>query len=113
MAAASLNQLKDITTGTAYGLDVAAMAVQNFTTRGMGIGNATSEVGKWADAVAFYGDGTNESLTTVTDALGKMMTKGTVEMDQLNRVIYQMESYHQWISYQQCPRHLKRERMES
>ena len=86
MAAASLNQLKDITTGTAYGLDVAAMAVQNFTTRGMGIGNATSEVGKWADAVAFYGDGTNESLTTVTDALGKMMTKGTVEMDQLNRV---------------------------
>lgn len=86
MAAASLNQLKNITTGTAYGLDVAAMAVQNFTTRGMGIGNATSEVGKWADAVAFYGDGTNESLTTVTDALGKMMTKGTVEMDQLNRV---------------------------
>ena len=62
------------------------MAVQNFTTRGMGIGNATSEVGKWADAVAFYGDGTNESLTTVTDALGKMMTKGTVEMEQLNRL---------------------------
>lgn len=86
MAATSLSQLKDITKGTAYGLDVAAMAVQNFTTRGMGIGNATSEVGKWADAVAFYGDGTNESLTTVTDALGKMMTKGTVEMDQLNRV---------------------------
>lgn len=86
MAAASLNQLKDITTGTAYGLDVAAMAVQNFTTRGMGICNATSEVGKWADAVAFYGNGTNEALTTVTDALGKMMTKGTVEMDQLNRV---------------------------
>lgn len=86
MAAASLSQLKDITTGTAYGLDVAASAVQNFTTRGMGIGNATSEVGKWADAVAFYGDGTNESLTTVTDALGKMMTKGTVEMEQLNRL---------------------------
>jgi len=88
MAAASLSQLKDITTGTAYGLDVAARAVQNFTTRGMGIGNATSEVGKWADAVAFYGDGTNESLTTVTDALGKMMTKGTVEMEQLNRLTY-------------------------
>lgn len=88
MAAASLSQLKDITTGTAYGLDVAARAVQNFTTRGLGIGNATSEVGKWADAVAFYGDGTNESLTTVTDALGKMMTKGTVEMEQLNRLTY-------------------------
>lgn len=86
MAAASLSQIKDITTGTAYGLDVAAKAVQNFTTRGMSIGNATSEVGKWADAVAFYGDGTNESLTTVTDALGKMMTKRTVEMEQLNRL---------------------------
>lgn len=86
MAAASLSQLKDITTGTAYGLDVAASAVQNFTTRGMGIGNATSEVGKWADAVAFYGNGTNEALMTVTDALGKMMTKGTVEMEQLNRL---------------------------
>jgi tape measure domain-containing protein len=86
MAATSLSQLKDITKGTAYGLDVAARATQNFTTRGMSIGHATSEVGKWADAVAFYGNGTNEALTTVTDALGKMMTKGTVEMEQLNRL---------------------------
>lgn len=86
MAATSLSQLKDITKGTAYGLDVAARATQNFTTRGMSIGNAASEVGKWADAVAFYGNGTNEALTTVTDALGKMMTKGTVEMEQLNRL---------------------------
>lgn len=86
VANASLEQLKVTTKGTAYGLDVAAAAVQNFTTRGMGIGDATSEVGKWADAVAFYGNGTNEALTTVTDAIGKMLSKGKVEMEQLNRL---------------------------
>lgn len=85
-ASGSLEGLKSMTKGTAYGLDTAAAAVQNFTTRGMEIGSATTEVGKWADAVAFYGDGTNETLTTVTDAIGKMLTKGTVEMDQLNRL---------------------------
>lgn len=85
-AEASLSQLKDMTTGTAYGLDTAAKSVQNFTTRGMNMGFATAEVGKWADAVAFYGDGTNETLSSVTDALGKMMTKGKVEMDQLDRL---------------------------
>ena len=84
-ASGSLESLKSMTKGTAYGLDTAAAAVQNFTTRGMEIGSATAEVGKWADAVAFYGDGTNETLTT-TDAIGKMLTKGTVKMDQLNRL---------------------------
>ena len=48
----------------------------------MNIGNATSEVTKWLDAVSFYGAGTDEQLSTVTDALGKMMSKGTVEMKQ-------------------------------
>lgn len=86
LAKASLEELKKTTKGTAYGLDVAASAVQNFTTRGMGIGSATSEVGKWADAVSFYGDGTNETLNTVQDALGKMLSKGKVEMEQLNRL---------------------------
>lgn len=85
-ANSSLEELKTITKGTAYGLDTAAAAVQNFTTRGMSIKSATLEVGKWADAVAFYGDGTNEALTSVTDAIGKMLSKGTVEMDQLNRL---------------------------
>lgn len=83
---ASLNSIKNAVTGTAYGLDTAASAVQNFTTRGMDIGNATSEVTKWLDAVSFYGEGTDEQLYTVTDALGKMMSKGTVEMEQLNRL---------------------------
>lgn len=86
MAKASLNGIKDSVTGTAYGLDTAASAVQNFVTRGMNIGNATSEVTKWLDAVSFYGAGTDEQLSTVTDALGKMMSKGTVEMEQLDRL---------------------------
>lgn len=86
MAKASLNGIKDSVTGTAYGLDTAASAVQNFVTRGMDIGNATSEVTKWLDAVSFYGAGTDEQLSTVTDALGKMMSKGTVEMEQLDRL---------------------------
>ena len=86
VATASLAKLKDMTKGTAYGLDVAASSVQNFVTRGMGTGDAVNQVKAWSDAVAFYGDGTNESLREVTDALGKMMTKGKVEMDQLDRL---------------------------
>ena len=82
----SLEALKGVTKGTAYGLDVAASAVQNFTTRGMSIDESTSEVAKWCDAVAFYGNGTNEALSTVTDALGKMLSKGKVEMEQQNRL---------------------------
>ena len=85
-AKAALNQLKDTTKGTAYGLDTAAAATQNFVTRGTSIGAATSQVAKWGDAVAFYGNGTNEQLANVTDALGKMLSKGTVEMEQLNRL---------------------------
>ncbi len=85
-AKASLAELKIATKGTAYGLDTAASSVQNFTTRGMSIGNSTREVVKWMDAVAFYGKGTNEQFSNVTDALGKMMSKGTVEMEQLNRL---------------------------
>ncbi len=82
----ALDSLKDITTGTAYSLDTAAKATQNFVTRGMDLKDATSQVGIWADAVSFYGKGTSAELENVTDALAKMRTKGTVEMDQLNRL---------------------------
>lgn len=85
-ATKALEDLKKITKGTAYGLDVVAKATQNFVTRGMDLSKATKSVGIWADAVSFYGKGTNEQLETVTDALAKMRTKGTVEMDQLNRM---------------------------
>lgn len=83
---ASLKKTNAAVKGTAYGLDVAAAAVQNLTTRGMNIASATNEVSKWMDAVSFYGKGTNEQLSGVTDALGKMLSKGTVEMEQLNRL---------------------------
>lgn len=85
-AGQALDALNDITKGTAYGLDVAAKATQDFVTRGMSVEDATNSVGAWADAVAFYGKGTNEELSNVSDAIAKMRTKGTVEMDQLNRL---------------------------
>lgn len=85
-ATKALEDLKKITKGTAYGLDIAAKATQNFVIRGMDLSKATKSVGIWADAVSFYGKGTNEQLETVTDALAKMRTKGTVEMEQLNRL---------------------------
>lgn len=80
----ALNNLKGITKGTAYGLDVAAKATQNFVTRGMDVDSAAKSVGAWADAVSFYGKGTSDQFTAVTDAIGNMRKKGTVEMDQLN-----------------------------
>lgn len=82
----ALEELKATTKGTAYGLDVAAKATQNFVTRGMDMSKATEQVATWADAVAFYGKGTNEQFENVTDALAKMRTKGKVEMDQLDRL---------------------------
>ncbi|MCI8338573.1 MAG: tape measure protein [Lachnospiraceae bacterium] len=84
VANAALEQLKNTTKGTAYGLDVASKATQGFMTRGMAIGNATDQVRIWADAVSFYGEGTNEQLSSVMDAIGKMYSKGTVEADQLD-----------------------------
>lgn len=85
-ANAALAQLKDTTQGTAYGLDVASKAVQGFLTRGMSLGAATDQVRIWSDAVSFYGEGTNEQLASVVDAIGKMYSKGTVEADQLDRL---------------------------
>lgn len=86
MANAALAKLKDTTVGTAYGLDVASKATQGFMTRGMSIGAATEQVRIWADAVSFYGKGTNEQFENVADAIGKIYTKGTVEQMQLDRI---------------------------
>ena len=86
LAEAALAKLKDVTVGTAYGLDVASKATQGFITRGMFLGAATEQVRIWADAVSFYGEGTNEQLESVVDAIGKMYSKGTVEADQLSRL---------------------------
>ena len=86
LAEAALAKLKDVTVGTAYGLDVASKATQGFITRGMSLGAATEQVRIWADAVSFYGEGTNQQLESVVDAIGKMYSKGTVEADQLSRL---------------------------
>lgn len=86
LAEAALAKLKDVTVGTAYGLDVASKATQGFITRGMSLGAATEQVRIWADAVSFYDEGTNEQLESVVDAIGKMYSKGTVEADQLSRL---------------------------
>lgn len=82
----ALETTRDAVTGTAYGLDVAAQSVQNFVTRGMEVDKATKTLAIWGDAVAFYGDGSNEQLETVSDALGKMYSSGKVSMDQMNRL---------------------------
>ena len=82
----ALADIKETVTGTAYGLDVAAKSAQKFVTSGMDLSEATKQVKTWADAVAFYGDGTNATFENVTDALSQMVAKGKVEMDQLNRL---------------------------
>lgn len=82
----ALKRTGDIVTGTAYTLDGAASAVQNFVTRGMTVDQATKYVEAFGDAVAFYGDGSQAQFENVQDALSKMVTAGKVGMDQLNRL---------------------------
>jgi len=82
----ALESIKNTVTGTAYGLDIASKSTQKFVTSGMKIDKSTKQIQTWADAVAFYGDGTNATFEGVTDALSKMVAKGKVEMDQLNRL---------------------------
>lgn len=84
--AEALESTREAVTGTAYGLDVAAKGVQDFVTRGMDIEKATGTMAAWGDAVAFYGDGSNEQLSSVSDALAKMYSSGKVQMDQMNRL---------------------------
>lgn len=85
-AEAVLDKLNTAVLGTAYGLDVAAKSAQNLITRDVGVAKSVKLVETWADAVAFYGKGTNEQLESVIDALGKMYSKGKVEMQQLDRL---------------------------
>lgn len=79
----ALDNMDDYVTGTAYTLDGAAKSVQGFVTRGMDIDKATNHFATWGDAVARYGDGSQEQLDGVTQAMQNMLTKGTVTMDQM------------------------------
>src|SRR5699024_7668453 len=81
-----LDAVTDTVKGTAYGLDIGARAVQDFVTSNMDVDKATETFAAWGDAVAFYGDGSNETLSSVSDALAKMTAKGKVQMDTMNRL---------------------------
>lgn len=83
----AMGDLREGVTGTAYGLDVAAKATQDFVTRGMDIDDATKRVEAWGDAVAFYGDGSNEQYARVNDAIAKMTSTGKVGGQEL-RTLY-------------------------
>lgn len=74
----ALDDVRRTVTGTAYGLDVAANAVQGFVTSGMDVGIATGHIEGLANAVSFYGDGTNATLQSVSDAWQNMATSGKV-----------------------------------
>jgi len=78
LATASLESVRQSVTGTAYGLDVAASAVQGFVTSGMSIGTATNQISALADATSFYGKGTNAALESVSEAWAKITTSGKV-----------------------------------
>lgn len=82
----SLQDITNVVTGTAYGLNIAAKSAQKFVTSGMDLDKSTRQVELWADAVSFYGDGTNDTFESVTDAIAKMVAQGKVQGDQLDRL---------------------------
>lgn len=86
-ANAALERTNEIVAGTAFGLDTASKGVQAFVASGMEVSKATDTMGAWADAVAFYTKGTNAELETVSSALQKMTTKGTVTMEHLQMLL--------------------------
>ena len=83
----ALERTNEIVNGTAYGLDVASKSVQNFVSRGMEVSKSTETIEAWGNAVAFYGDGTNATFASVTEALSKMQTKGTVTMEHMEMLL--------------------------
>ena len=86
-ANAALAETNEIVTGTAYGLDTASKGVQAFVASGMKVQAATDTMAAWADATSFYTQGTNAELGTVSAALQKMQTKGTVSMEHLQMLL--------------------------
>lgn len=79
----ALEALKEITRGTAYGLDTAAKSTQGLVTSGMELGKAVKYIDGWGNAVATFGDGTNETLTSVTFQLSQMAAKGKANLGDL------------------------------
>lgn len=79
----ALESTNEIVKGTAYGLDTAAGSVQRFSTSGTDIQKTTSYVAAFGDAVAFYGDGSDETFARVNSAMAEMATSGTASLGQV------------------------------
>lgn len=86
-AGAALERTTGIVTGTGYGLDVAAKAVQGFVTSGVEINKATDYMAAFGDAVAFYGDGSNEQLASVSRAMAQLAASGTTNLEDINSLV--------------------------
>lgn len=80
----ALEATNAVVKGTPYGLDVASKAVQGFANSNLGVKNSVQYVKSWADAVAAYGDGSNDTLQRVTFQLQQMAAKGKVNLGDLN-----------------------------
>lgn len=78
--------LTDAVSDTAYGLDAAATSTQKLSTSGLDLDNSARMVKNLMDAVSFYGDGTNETLENVVDAMAKMNSSGKISADQWQRL---------------------------
>lgn len=78
--------LTDAVSDTAYGLDAAATSTQKLATSGLDLDDSARMVKNLMDAVSFYGDGTNETLENVVDAMAKMNSSGKISADQWQRL---------------------------
>ena len=78
--------LTDAVSDTAYGLDAAATSTQKLATSGLNLDSSARMVKNLMDAVSFYGDGTNETLENVVDAMAKMNSSGKISADQWQRL---------------------------
>ena len=78
--------LTDAVSDTAYGLDAAATSTQKLATSGLDLDSSARMVKNLMDAVSFYGDGTNETLENVVDAMAKMNSSGKISADQWQRL---------------------------
>lgn len=75
-----LDKTSDIVTGTAYGLDTAANSVQRFVTSSVDVNKATGYVESFGNAVAFYGDGSDETFARVNAAMAEMASSGKASL---------------------------------
>ncbi|WP_461198557.1 tape measure protein [Enterococcus sp. N249-2] len=86
-AAAGMEGVRDVVTGTSYTLDGAAQSVQRLVLQNKDIEKSTKSYAIWGDAVAFYGDGSAETMDNVMDAIIQMRATGTINMAQMDRIV--------------------------